>query len=352
MAFSAITNPTSHFNTKLYTGNNSSTALTGVGFQPDWLWFKRRDSAAQHSAFDSVRGLTKQLTPNGTDAQQTISDALTSFDSDGFTLGADSGNYINYNSATYLAWCWKAGTTGSGTTGGSGTSKAYSYSVNTTAGFGIVKYVGNGTNNHQIPHHLGAVPQMLMFKNEQSGYAWDFYHHLGTGNNYRMYHNSTDASASATNYLYSTTPTSTYINLGDAGHTNHNGTEHIVYCFAPKPGFSAFGTYTGNGNADGPFIYTGFKPARLMIKRTDAANNWKYTDSKRNPSNIVNKTINGDTTGAEGTEDHVDYLCNGFKVRRTGNDINNNGGHYCYAAWAEEPMVSNVGSNGIPATAR
>ena len=350
MAVSAITNPTSHFNIKLYTGNNSSTAQTGVGFQPDWLWFKRRDSAAQHSAFDSVRGLTKQLTPNGTDAQQTISDALTSFDSDGFTLGADSGNYINFNSATYVAWCWKAGTTGSGTTGGSGTSKAYSYSVNTTAGFGIVKYVGNGTNNHQIPHHLGAVPQMLMFKNEQSGYAWDFYHHLGTGNNYRMYHNATDASASATNYLNSTTPTSTYINLGDAGHTNDNGTNHIAYCFAEKTGYSKIGTYKGNGSSSAPaFIYTGFKPKFVLIKCTNEADEWFIHDDKRDGYNDDNEYLFASLNNVEGTNtNRIRLFSNGFSVPTTDKSHNKSGNTYIYMAIGQ----SLVGSNNTQCTAR
>ena len=319
MAYTNINKSSLHFNTVQYTGNGSTNAITGVGFQPDWVWGKSHTDGYSHQLYDAVRGATYALKTNGATAQETLSTGLTSFDSDGFTLGSNTN--INASGHTVTAWNWKAGTTGSGTTGGSGTAKSYSYSVNTTSGFSIVKYEGNGTNNHQIPHHLGAVPKMIIFKNEQDGYGWDVYH-VSMGNAKRMYLSASNAEASATNFLNSTTPTSTYINLGDAGHTNHSGTSHVAYVFAEKTGFSKFGSYTGNGsNNDGSFIFTGFKPAWLMIKRTSTAEDWVMHDNKRDPHNEVNSYLLASTNNAK----------------------------YIYMVWAEAPLV---GSNNVPCTAR
>jgi hypothetical protein len=343
--------PSDYFNSVLYTGNNSSSkAVTGVGFQPDWVWIKSTNLGDSHRVYDAVRGAANYITPNANVAQSS-SIPLTSFDSDGFTIGSSDGSVNgNYN---YVSWNWKAGTTGSGTTGGSGTAKSYSYSVNTTSGLSIIKYVGNGTNNHQIPHHLGAVPKFIWFKNEQAGYSWDTYHH-SIGNAHRLYLNASNASASATNFLNSTTPTSTYINLGDAGHTNHSGTEHVAYCFAEKKGFSRFGLYKGNGSTSGTFVFTGFKPGLVIVKRTDDAANWVMTDNVisfngkgTNESSVLFPSASTVETDAYGLQ----LYSNGFRFQ--GSDsasatVNGSGASYIYLAFAAEPFVA---SNEDPTTA-
>ena len=346
MAYTTINKSSDHFNTVQWTGNASTNAITGVGFRPDWIWGKSHTSGYSHQLYDVLRGATYALKTNGDAAQETLSTGLTSFDSDGFTLGSNTN--INASGHTVTAWNWKAGTTGSGTTGGSGTAKSYSYSVNTTSGFSIVKYEGNGTNNHQIPHHLGAVPKMIIFKNEQDGYGWDVYH-VSMGNAKRMYLSATNAETSATNFLYSTTPTSTYINLGDAGHTNHSGTSHIAYVFAEKTGFSKFGSYTGNGSTDGSYIHLGFKPAWIMVKRTDTAKPWMMYDNKRIGYNPDNNQLQANDSVAEATNDFLDIVSNGFKVRTTDSTMNTSSGSYIYMAFAEAPLV---GSNNVPCTAR
>tara|TARA_A100000171_G_C2127083_1_gene144213 strand:+ start:665 stop:1705 length:1041 start_codon:yes stop_codon:yes gene_type:complete len=346
MAYTTINKSSLHFNTKLYTGTASSNALTGINFSPSWVWIKRRDGTYNHNLYDAVRGVTKEINSNNANAESTVAQGLTAFGTDGFTLGSDDQS--NASGDTFVAWNWKAGTTGSGTTGGSGTAKSYSYSVNTTSGFSIVKYEGNGTNNHQIPHHLGAVPKMIIFKNEQDGYGWDVYH-VSMGNAKRMYLSATNAETSATNFLYSTTPTSTYINLGDAGHTNHSGTSHIAYVFAEKTGFSKFGSYTGNGSTDGSYIHLGFKPAWIMVKRTDTAKPWMMYDNKRIGYNPDNNQLQANDSVAEATNDFLDIVSNGFKVRTTDSTMNTSSGSYIYMAFAEAPLV---GSNNVPCTAR
>ena len=354
MPYTNINKSSLYFNTLTYTGTGSTNTKTGVGFQPDLIWIKNRSGTEDHLLMDAVRtfAANKGLRSNGSDEEGGVSTSTFGYPvatSDGFTATAGSTNskLVNDSGDNYVAWNWKAGTTGSGTTGGSGTAKSYSYSVNTTSGFSIVKYEGNGTNNHQIPHHLGAVPKMIIFKNEQDGYGWDVYH-VSMGNAKRMYLSASNAEASATNFLNSTTPTSTYINLGDAGHTNHSGTSHVAYVFAEKTGFSKFGSYTGNGSNDGSYIHLGFKPAWLMIKRTSTAEDWVMHDNKRDPHNEVNSYLLASTSNANTTASvELDFLSNGFKFRTSSQ--NTSGENYIYMAFAEAPLV---GSNNVPCTAR
>ena len=351
MAYTTINKSTDHFNTKLYSGNggNGTTttqAITGVGFQPDLVWVKQRNGTQAHQLCDVLRGANNILFSDSSDAALADSEIINSFDTDGFTAGyQDQTNDTGYN---YVSWNWKAGTSGSGTTGGSGTSKTYNYSVNTTAGFSILKYEGNGTNNHQIPHHLGVAPKMILFKNFQSGYAWDTYHQ-GIGNAHRLYLDQNVSKASATNFLNSTTPTSTYINLGDAGHTNHNGTNHIAYCFAEKKGYSKFGEYIGSGSSSQSFIYTGFKPRFVMVKCTNEADDWFMHDDKRDGYNDDNEYLFASIANAEGTNtNRIRFLSNGFQVPTTDKSHNKSGNEYIYMAFGQ----SIVGSNNVPATAR
>ena len=347
MAYSTISKPSLHFNTKLRSGVSSGTqANTGVGFQPDLIWDKNRASGV-HAWWDAVRGNTKQLQSNSTGAETTVTQ-LASFDSDGFTIngGSDHGSGTNI-----VDWCWKAGTTGSGNTGGSGTYKTYNYSANTTAGFSIIKYTGNGTSGHTIPHHLGAVPFIVIVKRLENTRHWCV-GHASEGWTKAGFLSATD-SWSAYDYWNNANPTSTSIALSSSVAVNSNDETYIMYIFTEKTGYSKFGSYTGNGNADGAFIYTGFKPALIIMKRSDASgNNWRIFDNKRSTSgfNVIDKTLRPNTTDAE-TSSNIDFVSNGVKIRNTDGEANTSGGTYIYMAFAEEPLVANVGAS-IPATAR
>ena len=341
-----INKSSDYFNTKLYTGTNATQSITGVGFQPDFTWFKRRDSSAQHSLFDSVRGVTKQLASNLTNADTTITDALSSFDSDGFTLGVDSGNYINFNGATYASWNWLASNTTASNTDGSITSTV---SANTTSGFSIVSYTGTGANA-TVGHGLSSAPKMVIVKDRDNGtYAWHVYH-VGIGATKTIYLNLTNTPDTNSIYWNNTAPTSSVFSVGTSVTTNNSGDNFIAYCFAEKKGFSKFGSYTGNGSADGTFVYTGFKPAFVIIKQSSDARDWIMVDNKRNTFNVVNNRLFPNSSDAQNTSvDALDFTAQGFKIRNTNTTVNVSGGTYIYMAFAESPLV---GTNNIPATAR
>ena len=340
MAYTTVNKSTDYFNTKLYTGNNSTNAQTGVGFQPDWVWFKRRDSGAQHSLFDSVRGVTKAVSSNLSGAQYTVSDALTSFDSDGFTLGADSNNYINFNSATYASWNWKAGTA-SGISAGSQTITPSAYSINATAGFGIYKWSRTGASTTDyFSHGLGVTPTIAIQKRTDDVQDWYVNTTIIDGTNDNLHLNKTDAKEDDS----TTVPTSTnyYPKSPETG-------DYITYLFAPIKGFSRFGSYTGNGNANGPFIFTGFKPAMVIYKKSSGTENWFIHDNKRQGYNPENELLFPDLSNAEATDNRIDLISNGFKVRSSDAGINDGSATYIYMAFAEAPLV---GSNNIPVIAR
>jgi hypothetical protein len=263
-----IDKPSDYFNTKLYTGTGSSLANTGVGFQPDLVWIKGRSGATEHVLTDSVRGVTKELSSNDTGAEETVAQGLTAFNSDGFTVGTD-GSY-NTSSATYASWNWKAGGTASSNTDGSITS---SVSANTTSGFSIVSYSGT-SGNGTIGHGLDSAPKMVIVKALASGRDWMTYHKSVGATKY-LFLNATDASASSSGIWNDTDPTSTVVHLGSSNSVNGTGINYIAYCFAEKQGYSKFGSYTGNGSTDGTFVYTGFKPAWVMVKKTNGATNWR-----------------------------------------------------------------------------
>ena len=347
MAYTTINKSSLHINTKLYTGTGSELAITGVGFQPDWTWIKGRNVAYDNNVFDAVRGSTKRIMTNQTNAESTQAQMCKSFDSDGFTLGTDGGVNEN-NTRTYVAWNWKAGTTGSGTTTGSGSYKAYSYSVNTTAGFSIVKYKGNGTAGHTIPHHLGSAPTFRISKIlSNAGDNWTVYSET-LGNTKELNLNTGDAVGTTTNYWNSTSPNATNFTLGTNGIANGNDVDIISYNFAPKTGYSKFGSYVGNSSTDGSFVYLGFKPSWLLIKNSsDSSNNWHIYDNKRLGYNVDNNMLRANLNNAEQTDDDIDLLSNGFKLRRNSGAFNT--GHtYIYMAFGQ----SIVGSNNVPANAR
>ena len=338
--------PSDYFNTKLYTGANKS--VTGVGFQPDWVWIKQRNTASS-ALFDAVRGTTKYLESNGTQAETTDATTLTAFGSDGFTLGADSSGYVGGSSQATVSWNWKANGQGSSNTDGS-INTTYT-SANTTSGFSIIQYTGNSTSGATIGHGLGAVPKVFLCKKtNSSGDNWSMYH-VGTGNTIGMTLNSSTASIANAKYWNNTTPTSSVITLGNGTEVNGNTDTFIGYAFAEKQGFSKFGSYVGNGNADGAFIYTGFTTAFVMIKRYDSGSlDWNMYDNKRLGYNGGDAPLFANLTNAESTDyGRIDLLSNGFKIRTSNDQLANNGGSFLYMAFAEHPLVA---SNGTPATAR
>jgi hypothetical protein len=269
---------------------------------------------------------------------------LTSFDSDGFTLGATvSTNQINTSGENHVAWNWLANGAGVSNTAGSITSTV---SANTTSGFSIVSYTGTGANA-DVGHGLGSAPKMIIFKNRNTVTDWDVYiEPVGAGK--RLYLNSTAAEQVATNYMNNTAPTSTLFSVGVADNTNKSGSPQIAYCFAEKKGFSKFGSYTGNGSTNGTFVYTGFKPAFIIIKRTDVAQSWILFDNKRDPYNEATKVLYPNLSNAEDAN-NLDLLSNGFKPRSTSSFTNSSGNNFIYMAFAENPFVT---STSIPTTAR
>ena len=335
MAYTTIDDPTIFFNTVLYTGTGSSNAITGVGFQPDWVWLKQRNSDNRsHHVYDVVRGVQKFLHIDATTVEATQTNAISSFDSDGFTVG----NNINLNgsSDTYASFNWKAG--GSSTSSNSDGSITSTVSANTTAGFSIVTYTSNSTSsNETVGHGLGVKPDMVITKNRDTAYNWDIYHSsLGYNANLIF----TDA-ATRSGAFGTSEPTSTVFRTSPSFTTNLTN-KYVAYCFAGKQGYSKFGKYTGNGNASGAFIYTGFSPAFIIIKRTDTTAEWHMIDNKRNTFNTVNNVLSPNTTGSEATtsSNPIDFTSQGFKCKGTGTQVNADGGSFIYMAFAEHPFVT------------
>ena len=347
MAYSSITKPTDHFNPKIYTGDGTDNrAITGVGHQPDLVWLKSRGGDGtgyvSHQWINSIDGGTKALVGDQTDTQQTGT-YLASFDSDGFTLRSGQ----NVNTRNMVAWCWKAGgSTGASNTNGSITS---SVSANTTAGFSIVKYTGNATSGATVGHGLGAVPKMIIVKNLDATENWSVYHN-SIGNTKFLRSNQTNATTTSSTIWNDTTPTSSVFTVGNGASVNGSGNDLIAFCFAEKKGFSKFGKYEGNASTNGTFVYTGFKPAFVIMKAIDnAGRSWVMQDTKRS-SNPMNKELWTDSSIIEQTEVRSDFLSNGFKLRTTTTYVNG-AETYIYMAFAENPLVANV-SGGLPTTAR
>ena len=461
MAYTTIDNPELYFQTKTYTGNGSTQSITLDGsedMQPDWIWIKDLDNAYSHLLVDSVRGNTKTINSNENSAEDTASDRVTSFDSDGFSLGSYIGS--NKSSSNVISWNWLAGgtapaitysvkvvsdsgnkyrfddfgtsavtldlqeggtytfdqsdssnsghplrfsttsngthgggseyTTGVTTTGTPGSSGAktvitvaasaptlYYYctqhsgmggqantnstfgssnfngsiqstvSANTTAGFSIVSYIGTGANA-TIGHGLQSVPKWIFTKDRSNSNALYVYH-VGIGNTHGLRLSTNDAKEDDATLWNDTTPTSSVFSVGSNTGTNRSSDPIIAYCFTEKKGYSKFGSYTGNGNNDGTFVYTGFKPAWVIVKRSDDLHHWWIWDRKLNPTNLVNKFVYANRNDGQNTDTWGDFLSNGFKLRMTYSGGNSSGGTYTYMAFAESPFVN---SNGIPTNAR
>ena len=336
-----------YFNTVLYTGNGGTNNITGVEFQPDWVWIKNRPDVRGHQIYDSVRGVTKVIGSDRTSAEATVGNGLTAFGSDGFTLGSDSN--VNDSGDSHVSWNWLAGGTGVSNTDGSITSTV---SANTTAGFSIVSFTNSGSGNRTVGHGLNAKPKMIIQHAINDATNWLVYNENlnSSPENYYLYLNTTNAVQNITNIWGAGMTTTTFgINAGVGGTTSY-----INYCFAEKKGFSKFGSYTGNGSTDGTFVYTGFKPAFVMVKRSDAPEYWNILDTARadvSNANPTDQVLYANDASAEYSETQgIDLLSNGFKVRESGAGwCNASGGTYIYMCFAENPLV---GTNNIPATAR
>ena len=345
MAYTTINKSSLYFNTKLYTGNaTDDTAITGVGFTPSFLWGKNRtDAGTNHFLIDAVRGVTKELNSNNDSVDGTDATLIKSFDSDGFTLGDGS---LNQSAKNFVTWNWKANGQGSPNTDGS-INTTYT-SADTTSGFSISKFTGTGSTA-TVGHGLGVAPKLIIAKALGTTSSWWVYHASVNSTNTDGYLvlNSTAGTADDATIWTTTAPTSSVFSIGSAISAH----DYVAYCFAEKTGYSKFGSYTGNGNANGPFVYTGFKPAFIMIKRTDTTADWIMKDNKRpTVQNPVTSLLYPNTSGAEATGvNDADFLSNGYKIRTTGTAENASGGTYIYMAFAEAPLV---GTNNVPAVAK
>jgi hypothetical protein len=331
-AYTTIDNPELYFQADLYTGNGSNNhAQTFDGdenMQPNMVWIKSRSAAENHHIFDSVRGANVRLMPNATNVDFDDSSNLQSFDSNGYTLGTADG--INKSSATFVCWGWKE---------------------STTAGFDIVSYTGTGSNQ-TIAHGLGTALDFIIVKNRATTNQWCIYNRPRSAEKF-IHFDATDAESDASTPWQDTEPTSSVFSVGASNLTNGDGNGMIAYCFASIQGFSKFGSYVGNANANGPFIHTGFRPAFFLYKTVDTGTEeWKILDNKRdtfNRGSQRNLVVNHTTTESDDTNSIGEFLSNGVKIRSSHNNINKSGDNYIYMAFAESPFVN---SNGVPNNAR
>ena len=342
-AYTTIDDAGLFFNPLLYTGTGAELVITGAGFQPDLIWNKERSGTEGQNWTDAVRGATKYVMSNNTDGESTNAESVKSFDSDGFTLGTFDG--MNTNTETYVSWNWKAGTT-TGLSGGTITPTGYS--INTTSGFGIYLYTGTNVNA-TIAHGLGVAPKMVIIKRLTSGAGWMVQQTSLTSADYVLKLSGTDAESSDSANFNGAFPTSTVFSVGTSNNTNKTGYAHVAYVFAEKQGYSKFGEYEGNGDVDGTFVYTGFRPAFVLIKGTPGAYNWNLFDNKRPAHNQSTYPLWPNSSAAEQTDPYpIDILSNGFKARTVSSQVNS-AVNYIYAAFAESPLVN---SSGVPTNAR
>jgi len=347
MAYTTIKKPSDYFNTKLYTGNGSTQSITGVGFQPDWVWIKTRSDVNNHTIFDSVRGVTNRLRSNQTNAESTSS-GVTSFDSDGFSVGSDSAG----NSGTMVSWNWLCNTSISQ---GVGYDATATVKANLDTNMAIATYTGDGdtTSSRPLIDCGGILIDLIIYKRLDSTSNWCVQSRYGTtsSTSYHFRLNTTDAEINGTGTIGnfgSSGIRPRYTNANDGN--NINSANYVAYVFGSKKGFSKFGSYVGNGSTDGTFVYTGMSPSFVLLKETSNANNWMLFDNKRSPFNLRDDFISPDISDAEYTgnaNNRLDMLSNGFKIRGTGSATNRSGSNFIYMAFAEEPLV---GDN--PCTAR
>jgi hypothetical protein len=353
MAYTTIDDPSAYLHTQLYSGTGSALSVTNDAnagdFQPDLIWLKSRTSANNHNIFDSSRGQTKRLYPNLTDAEDTVSGFT--LNTNGFSTGTSSIGDINISGESHVAWQWKCnGGTTETAVNESGDNPANVRQTNTTAGFSIITSTGTG-NTGTIAHGLGAVPEIIISKQRSNAENWAIYHGSNTSapETEILTLNTTDATADNANAYNDTAPTSSVFTVHTKNEVNTDARTYVHYVWTPIQGFSKFGSYEGNGNADGTFVYTGFKPALVITKPIDQTGNWNINDSTRSPDNVVDERIKINSSAAETDSDAIDFLSNGFKIRTSGTSYNQNANTYIYMAFAEQPFVS---SKGVPCTAR
>jgi len=362
MAYTTIDDPSVYFQTTLYTGSGSSTQNVVNGgnsdLQPDLVWVKHRGATRWHRLVDSSRGASKNLYSNEDDAEGTEA-SVTAFNSDGFSLGTDTGSDgWNEDGDAHVAWQWKAnGGTATATGAESGNNPAYSAQANQTAGFSIITYTGTGAEG-DVTHGLGGKPDWIITKvrNGNGDEPWPVWHKdlssADADNGAYIYLNTT-GQGQTTSVFYEGDAISTTVVAFKGGNANVNadGTNYVMYCFRSIQGYSSFGSYTGGGGDNRPFVYTGFKPAWLMIKRTDSSTNanWYIVDNARNTFNVLNLELYANESNADTTRIAIDFLSNGFKIRNSASGYNADGSTYIYMAFAESPFVS---SKGVPTTAR
>ena len=349
MAYTTIDDPSAYFNSLIYTGNVTVRALTFDGnsdLAVDWIWLKSRSISGNHHLYDSVRGTQKHLRSNLDSAEGTNggTDGVTAFSSNGVTIGTNTAS--NDDGETFVGWGWKAGTSFTNDASGTGIGTIDSAgSVNTDAGFSIISFTGTETSSQSVAHGLGAVPELIISKSRDVADNWMVYHGTYSSQQYQSL-NLTTAVASSAN-IWTSLPTSTVINIGDNAGVNDDGAM-IMYAFRSVQGYSKFGSYTGNGNADGTFVYTGFKPALIIFKNADSGSaDWVLYDNKRDGFNSNNIALYPNANAADDTGNDPDILSNGFKQRATGSDRNGNGENIIYMAFAENPFVTSGGVPGL-----
>ena len=323
-------------NATLYTGTGGTQTITngapGQSFQPDFVWIKERSSTSSHALIDSVRGVSNLLSSNTTDAEATGQVALTSFNTNGFSVGNDGKT--NESPQTYVAWQWKAG--GAAVTNTAGTISSQ-VSANTTAGFSVVTYTGTGANA-TVGHGLGVAPKMVIVKRRDGTSDWIVWQTALSGTEY-LGLNLTNAKYTASPSIWnSTTPTSSVFSIGTSGATNPSGATMVAYCFAEVAGYSAFGSYTGNGSTDGTFVFTGFRPRFVMFKASSTTGDWQIFDTARNTYNVMDLRLDANASAAESTAANLDTLSNGFKLRTNSASVNGSGVSFVYMAFAENPL--------------
>jgi hypothetical protein len=346
-AFTTIDDAGLFFNTVLYSGNGTAigsggNAITGVGFQPDFTWMKQRSGVNNHNLQNSAVGATKYVNSDRNIAQVTNTESLTTWGADGFTLGSLAD--VNGSGQTFVSWNWKGGTTA---VPSGGTITPSSCSFNATSGFGAYQYTGNATSSQTIAHGLGVAPTMIIIKNLTDVETWQVYHE-GIGNTKYLLLDTTAGTTTDTDHWQDTSPTSTVFSLGDDGAVNANTKDFIAYVFADVKGYSKMGNYLGNGNVDGTFVYTGFRPAFVMCKYT-GVENWAMTDNERLGYNVANYQLYANGTEADVSNVRMDIVSNGFKCRTTNAEWNGTGNTYVYAAFAANPFVN---SSGVAGNAR
>jgi len=335
-AYTTIDDPEAYFQVKLYTGSGSIQAITLDGdtdMQPDLIWCKSRGEDRHHFVADSIRGVKSRLRSDVNYAEYTAgsTDGFDSFDSDGFTLEADAGSLgLNESSHNMVAWCWKE---------------------SATAGFDILTFEGNATDDTDISHNLSAVPHFMIVRNFDAAKEWVVYHHKNTSapETDQLVLDTTAATSDSNDKWSDEAPTSSVFTVGDSSQLNASSETSIAYLWSEKQGFSKFGSYTGNGDADGTFVYTGFRPAFLLTKRTNSTAQWQILDNKRDTYNPAITALFPDSTDEDTTSYNTDFLSNGFKFRSTTVSRNGDGDSYIYMAFAEAPFVN---SNGVPCNAR